>query len=148
MADELAHPNRGVRRGAIGVLSDCGRHLVIQRAAGVVRGGHWCFPGGHLELGETSRQAVRRELLEELGILVTPTERLGAIRLPDARYILAVWRVRRDGGPLRLSSAEVATAEWLLPSEIRALRPSLTSNLRVLDMLDASSGKPTADAPS
>ncbi len=126
---------RRIRRGVIGVLTRDDRHLVIQRAAGIPRGGHWCFPGGHLEQGETSRRAVQRELFEELGLQVTPTKRLGTVRLPDAGYILAVWRVGHILGSLRLAAAEVADARWLSAPEIHELEPSLASNLRVLEML-------------
>jgi len=37
--------------------------LLIQHNAG-----HWAFPKGHAELGETELQTARRELLEETGI--------------------------------------------------------------------------------
>ena len=31
-------------------------------------GGHWAFPKGHAEMGETSLQAAKRELAEETGL--------------------------------------------------------------------------------
>lgn len=37
----------------------------------VVRHGHWDFPKGHLEKGETGEDAARREVKEETGIAVT-----------------------------------------------------------------------------
>jgi len=60
---------------AVGVLFDgSGRFLLTSRPAGKVYAGHWEFPGGKLERGESVETALRRELHEELGITV------GAVR--------------------------------------------------------------------
>ena len=133
--DDTRSPDRRVRRGVIGILSRGPALLMIRRALGIPKGGYWCFPGGHIERGETPRRAVSRELAEELGIGVTPTERLGSVRVRDTNYILAVWRVRHIHYEFRLAEQEIAEVRWLTPSQIRAIRPSLPSNDRVLEML-------------
>ena len=132
-----------VRRGVIGVISRGPMHLLIRRADQIVRGGYWCFPGGHVEPNETSRQAVVRELREELGIDVEPTERLGAIRLADPAYILAVWRVSYAGEILRPAPEEVAEYRWLTSAEASVIDPGLPSNVDVLALLDNCYGQPS-----
>jgi len=56
---------------AVGVLIGAdGRFLVASRPAGKVYAGHWEFPGGKVEPGESIEQALQRELHEELGITI------------------------------------------------------------------------------
>ena len=56
---------------AVGVLIAAdGRFLLTSRPADKVYAGHWEFPGGKLEAGESVEQALRRELHEELGITI------------------------------------------------------------------------------
>jgi len=47
-----------------------GRVLLAERPAGKSWAGYWEFPGGKIEAGESSLQALTRELHEELGIEV------------------------------------------------------------------------------
>lgn len=124
-----------VGRGVIGILTDGPRYLLVKRAPGVANGGCWCFPGGHVEAGENSRSAIRRELMEELNIQVEPLLRVGAVRVSHPHYILAVWCVDHVAGDLRPAPEEIAAARWLTPNEVRSAQPSLESTARVMEML-------------
>ncbi len=68
-----AAPERQAVDVAVGVLiADGGRFLLTSRPEGKVYAGHWEFPGGKVETGESVEQALRRELHEELGITIGP----------------------------------------------------------------------------
>ena len=54
-----------------GIIEQEGRVLICQRPAGGIFGGKWEFPGGNMRPSETPRQALERELREELDIAAT-----------------------------------------------------------------------------
>jgi 8-oxo-dGTP diphosphatase len=84
---------------AVGVLlREDGAFLLTSRPPGKVYEGYWEFPGGKVEPGETVEQALRRELQEEIGIVI------GAVH---------PWRVERVDYPhalVRLNFCKVV--EW------------------------------------
>ena len=56
---------------AVGILfREDGAMLLSTRPPGKPYAGYWEFPGGKLEQGETVVQALRRELVEELGVTI------------------------------------------------------------------------------
>ena len=57
---------------AVGVLIRAGgEFLLTSRPPGKVYEGYWEFPGGKFEAGESVEQALRRELIEEIGLTIT-----------------------------------------------------------------------------
>ena len=63
--------NRKTVDVAVGVLiKPNGDFLLTSRPPGKVYEGYWEFPGGKLEAGESVEQALRRELMEEIGVTI------------------------------------------------------------------------------
>jgi A/G-specific adenine glycosylase len=71
---------------ATGVLVHDGLLLVQKRRPGDVWPGLWEFPGGGIEPGETPRQALVREFVEEVELDVVPVEKLTVITYSYTRY--------------------------------------------------------------
>jgi 8-oxo-dGTP diphosphatase len=95
---------------AAGLLVRCGRLMLCHRSAG--RRWYpdvWDLPGGHVEPGEELRQALARELTEEVGVAIDPGA-LGPV--PDHHRVageldLSVWVVRQwQGEPRNLALDE------------------------------------------
>lgn len=84
MSDGREYP--GVPRVGVGAVVLDGRRVLLVRRGKSPAHGKWSLPGGLVELGETTREAVRREIAEECGL---------AIRVGDVAGVLD--RVIRDG---------------------------------------------------
>ena len=70
--DLVPEQGRAVVNVAVGVLIRAGGDfLLTSRPPGKVYEGYWEFPGGKLEAGESVEQALRRELIEEIGLTIT-----------------------------------------------------------------------------
>lgn len=104
-----------------GAISDAqGRVLIAQRPRGRHMAGRWEFPGGKLDFGEDSYEGLKRELAEELGVVVREARPLIRLRhdYPDRRVLLVVWQVTAyDGEPQALDAQALA---WALPDELPA----------------------------
>ena len=77
--------------------------LVAKRPPDVHQGGKWEFPGGKVHAGEAAREALIRELREELGIEVQAAYPLITVHhmYPEKSVFLDVWRVTAYTGEPR-----------------------------------------------
>ncbi|WP_306337835.1 (deoxy)nucleoside triphosphate pyrophosphohydrolase [Streptomyces sp. KL118A] len=95
-------------------LYDGGRLLAARRSAPPELAGGWELPGGKVEPGERSEDALVRELREELGVEAELTGRVpGEWPLPKG-YVLRVWTARLvSGEPRPLEDHD--ELRWLTP---------------------------------
>jgi len=109
----------GVIHVAVAVIQNAaGQVLISKRPAHVHQGGLWEFPGGKLELGESVSQALKREVYEELGLIVEAHSPLIRIihHYADRVVLLDVHRVIQFTGHAK--GLEGQALQWLLPGQL------------------------------
>jgi 8-oxo-dGTP pyrophosphatase MutT (NUDIX family) len=66
-----------------------GKVLLTKRSSRVWEPGKWCVPGGHVEGGLSWREAVRQEVIEEVGLTVRAEKLVGIYSDPETNHIRA-----------------------------------------------------------
>lgn len=79
--------------------------------------GEWCFPGGHLDFGETMEETVRREVKEEVGLevgevkLISVGDEMRYIKSDDKHYVNIGFKAEYLGGEPKLMEPDKCR-EW------------------------------------
>lgn len=106
---------------AAGVIQRDARILAARRRRGSHLEGHWEFPGGKIEEGESPEECLVRELAEEIGVTVRPRGILEVVfhRYPEKNVLLLFYRCDViEGEPRALECDEV---RWVALADLPAL---------------------------
>ena len=106
------------------VIQDGDHVLIAQRAKGDLLGGMWEFPGGTIEDSDPSLSAgLKREILEELGVLIEVGEPFGIYKHAYTHYKITLHAFLcrlKAGESLRAprNERECDTFEWVKPQSL------------------------------
>lgn len=123
---------------AVMLRTDGREFLLAQRPEGKVYAGYWEFPGGKVEPGESVRDALIRELQEELGITVTACSPwlTRVFTYPHATVRLNFWRVTAWDGEIGITAPlEHSAVDWQKTGQAATVAPILPANDPILKAL-------------
>lgn len=120
---------------AVAIINDKGQILLQKRKDGV-----WGVPGGFMELGESTEEAGRREVLEETGLEIGKLDLVGVfsgkqhfVKLPngDEFYPVTIAYISKEikGGNLQADGQETTAAKFFNMNELPEQLNPLIKNM-------------------
>lgn len=103
------------------VIIDRGRVLLTQRKSGTHLAGAWEFPGGKVEPDEDPRDALVRELREEIGVEAEVSDIVEVTfhRYPTKSVLLLFYEARLAAGSPPPSAIDVAAFRWAEAADLQ-----------------------------
>ena len=121
------------RHAVVAIIERDARVLFVRRSSAArAAAGYWTPVSGGVEAGETEREALEREVREEVTLEVVAEAKVATIPTHDRRYLLHFWTCRLIAGEARVASDEVADLRWLSRDELRALAPVFDEDVRIV----------------
>ena len=125
-ASTRSYPARPILAVSAAIVRE--NRVLIARRARAPAQGVFTLPGGVVEVGETLREAVQREILEETGLIIEPValagyrERIARDRdgKVEHHFVILPFAARWIAGEPVLNE-ELAEVRWLVPSELAGL---------------------------
>lgn len=126
MSDGREYP--AVPRVGVGAVVLDGPRVLLVRRGKPPLAGKWSLPGGLVELGETTREAVRREIEEECGLRIQVGEVAGVLDrvIRDAQgriryhWVLVDYVAFPESGTL-CAASDADEAQWVEVDQVERL---------------------------
>jgi 8-oxo-dGTP diphosphatase len=117
----------------VAIIQRHGTFLLVKRSDYTkTASGYWCPVSGRIEMGETQEEALKREVMEEVGLEVTATEKVAEINSADDRFVLHFWRTDIISGEAHINSDEATALQWFTLAELKELQPTFKEDIEIL----------------
>lgn len=116
----------------VAVIRRDGKVLIQKRPEKGLLAGLWEFPGGKLRPGETPEKALRREIKEELGIVLKSMTFLARVKHAYTKYVVDLHAFLAE--PTEKPQL-TSRRRWVRPAELRRY-PFPSGSARIVDRLE------------
>ena len=125
------------RQAVVAIIRKGDRFLLIKRSDYIETAkGYWTPVSGGIEEGETQKETIAREVMEEVGIEVEAGSFVCAIPSNDGNSFLHYWTTKIIGGEARVASHEATDLRWVTIEEMKQLNPVFEEDIRIFENLE------------
>jgi NADH pyrophosphatase NudC (nudix superfamily) len=103
--------------GVVVVIKKDNKYLLVKQNKEPYKN-FWAPVHGAVELNESDEEAVIRETLEEIGVLVKPLIKLGVSNADYKVKKLHWWLAKHQSGNITIDSSEISEYGYFLPQDI------------------------------
>lgn len=122
MAYTYKYPRPAVTADCIVITRESEPKVLLIRRGGAPFKGGWAFPGGFMNMNETTEQCAIRELKEETGLQISNIQQIGAYskvdRDPRGRIVTVAYLAIVDEPIAVTGQDDAAKAEWWTISDL------------------------------
>ena len=124
------------RQAVVAIIQRSNRFLLVKRSDYIETAkGYWCPVSGGIEHNETQEEALKREVLEEVGLHVVAVEKICEIPSHDNKSLLHFWTTKIISGTPRITSHEATDIAWVTLEEMKNLSPVFNEDIQVFEGL-------------
>ena len=97
------------------------------------RGGMYSLIAGFVEPGETLKEAVEREIMEEVGFKVKNIKYFGSQPWPFPHSLMVAFTAEYQSGEIKVDGREIVDAKWFGPEDIPRMPPRISITSELID---------------
>lgn len=97
------------------------------------KGNMYSLIAGFVEAGETLEEAVRREIMEEVGLKVKNIEYFGSQPWPFPNSLMIGFTAEYESGEIKEDGVEIAAADWFTADALPSIPGEISIARRIID---------------
>lgn len=122
------------RQAVVAIIRKADKFLLVKRSGYIKTAeGYWCPVSGGIEENETQEEALKREVLEEVGLHVVADRKICEIPSHDDKSRLHFWTVKIISGRARITSNEAVDIAWVTLEEMKRLSPVFQEDIQIIE---------------
>lgn len=127
-------PGDNLIHAVVAIIQRANTFLFVKRSDYIeAASGYWCPVSGRIEKNETQQAALKREVMEEVGVDAVAVRKICEIPSSDGQFLLYYWQTKITEGVAQICSHEATEMAWFTLEELKQLQPTFEEDVRIVE---------------